>query len=138
MKTAPKTSVKYLLMILVLSVMFAACKKNQDAKLPTISLKSGGNYTSSNGNVTTSDLIRIGTSSDKNEADLRTFKIYSSIGSGSFTLKKTYYLTPDEKSHYENDYEIIPKSVNTYETWKFEINDDEGNSNSVSVKLTVH
>jgi|GEM_PF-983785 len=138
MKTALKTSVKYLLIILALSAMAVACKKTQDAKLPSISLKSGGNYTSSDGNVSTSDLIKVGTTSDRNEADLRTFKIYSSIGSGSFTLKKTYYLTPDEKSHYEKDYEIIPKSVNTYETWKFEINDADGNSNSVSIKLSVH
>ncbi|MEP7169165.1 MAG: hypothetical protein ABI855_07310, partial [Bacteroidota bacterium] len=111
---------------------------NQDAELPDISLKSGGNYTSSDGTVTTSDLINIGIIADKNESDLKSYKIYSSFGNGSFSLKKTYYLTPDENTHYEKDYQFIPSDKNTFETWKFEISDAAGNVNSVSVKLTVH
>ncbi len=139
MKTVFKTSAKYLLIILLLSsAVIISCKKKQDAKLPSISFKSGGNYTSSDGSVSTSDLIVIGTISDKNEADLKTFKIYSSVGSAAFSLEKTFYLTPDEKDHYEKDYEFIPQNVNTYETWKFEINDADGNTNSVSIKLSVH
>lgn len=138
MKAALKTSLKYLLIIFLSSTAVVSCKKKQDAKLPSISFKTGGNYTSADGSASTSDLIVIGITSDKNEADLKTFKVYSSIGSGSFSLQKTFYLTPDEKDHYEKDYEFIPKNVNTYETWKFEISDADGNTNSVSLKLSVH
>jgi hypothetical protein len=138
MNTAIKISANYLVMLLIIMTATISCKKNHDAKLPTISFKSGGNYSSSDASVSTSDLINVGITSDKNEADLKTFKIYSSIGSGAFSLKKTFYLTPDEKSHYEKDYEFTPQNKNTYETWKFEINDVEGNSNSVSIKLTIN
>ncbi|HKR06340.1 MAG TPA: hypothetical protein VJY62_17015 [Bacteroidia bacterium] len=133
-----KNAMKSIVMILLVTSAIVSCKKNKDAELPSISLKAGGNYTSGDATVSTSDLLIVGISADKNQDDLKTFKIYSSIGSGAFSLKKTFYLAPDEKGHYEKDYEFTPENDHTYETWKFEINDAAGNSNSVSIKLTIN
>jgi hypothetical protein len=139
MRTVYQIPVRYLfLTFFICSAIIISCKKNEDAKLPMIAFKTGGNYTSSDASVNTSDLIKVGTTSDKNEADLKTFKIYSSVGGGAFSIKKTYYLTPDEKDHYENEYQFSPKNQYNFETWKFEITDANGNVNSVSFKLSVH
>lgn len=138
MKTVSKIPIKYLLLTFLIASATISCKKNEDAKLPVIAFKTGGNYTSSDASASTSDIINVGITSDRNEADLKTFKIYYSVGSGDFSIKKTYYLTPDEKDHYENEYQFNPTSQNNFETWKFEITDANGNANSVSFKLTVH
>jgi hypothetical protein len=138
MNAAFNMRIKFLALLFIASCIIISCKKNEDAKLPTISFKTGGNYTSSDASVTTSDLINVGIKADRNQADLKTYKVYSSVGVADFSLRKTFYLTPDEKDSYENDFEIYPAAKNTYETWKFEITDASGNSNSVSLKLTIH
>jgi hypothetical protein len=138
MKTISRNRVATMLILLAVVSAAVSCKKTQDAKLPVIAFKTGGNYTSTDGSVTTSDVVNVGITADKNEADLKTFKIYSSTGSAALSLKKTFYLTPDEKSHYDKDYQFTPQSKNSYETWKFEITDAAGNVNSVSFKITIN
>jgi hypothetical protein len=138
MKTLYRNPAACVLIILAVASVVVSCKKNQDAKLPVIAFKTGGNYTSADGSVTTSDVINVGIVANKNEADLKTFKIYSSTGSAALSLKKTFYLTPDEKDRYDKDYEFTPQSKNSYETWKFEITDAEGNVNAVSFKITIN
>ncbi|MEO5569384.1 MAG: hypothetical protein ABIT08_05055 [Bacteroidia bacterium] len=138
MKTLFLSAHTYMLVIFIAASALSSCTKSQDAKLPDMTFKSGGNYTSSNKSVTTSEIISVGITADKNKADLKTYKIYSATGNGSFSLKKTFNLTADETDHYENDYQFHPESKNNFETWKFEITDVDGNSNSVSIKLTVN
>jgi hypothetical protein len=137
MKTLNRYILNHMLILIVFVSLLSSCKKSSDAKLPTISFKTGGNYTSSNATVTTSDIINVGITADKNESDLRSFTVSYAYGSDVFTLKNTYYVPEGGKSHFEKDYTIKPENVNGFETWKFEITDFDGNTNSVSFKLTV-
>ena len=137
MKTLNCSVVTCMSLLFVASSILVSCKKSKDPKPPTISFKTGGNYTSSNANVTTSDIITAGIIADKNESDLRVFTVYNSIGNDPLTVKNTYSIADSEKSHFEKDYTIKPSTSYGYETWKFEISDFDGNTNSVSFKLTV-
>lgn len=124
-------------LILIFITVFISCKKQADAKLPAISIKSGGNYTSGDATLNKSEIITIGIIADKNEADLMTFRVYTSSGSNSLVLKNSYNLTESEKQHYEKDYKITTQNTYGYENWKFEITDRMGNINSVTLKFTI-
>lgn len=130
---------KKIIFVSLISLLFSitSCKKSKEPELPTISLKTGGNYISQYATVNSGQTITAGIIADKNETDLRTFRVYVSYGAEDFSLKNTYTLKDNETEHYESDYKINPQNDGS-ETWKFEITDRNGNINYISLFLSVN
>ena len=131
---------KNLLSIIFLtSVLFlSSCEKDAHVP-PSISFKTGGNYTSADATVVQGASITVGITADKKEDDMKTYNIsYAYDGSTTTNTKATFMLTSAEYTHYEKDYTFTVRNQAGTEEWFFVITDQDGNIAKLSLKLTVN
>ncbi|MFI5219440.1 MAG: hypothetical protein ACHQNT_08110 [Bacteroidia bacterium] len=131
--------IKRLTYLLLFSfIFFSSCSKNEDAKLPTVTFKSGSGYISGNTSAGKNNILTVGIIADKKEAGLRRLDIkvkYSYLTNEDD--KKTFYMSDSTASHFETDYDIKTAGENGTETWTFEVTDKDGNIGLNSLVITV-
>ena len=125
----------------LLSIFFAAavvlssCDPHEP---PTLSFKTGGDYTSANATVAKGASVLVGITANKKEDDMKTYNIsYAYDGATTTTTKETFTLTGAELQHYEKDYTFTARNQAGTEDWSFVITDKDGNIAKLSIKLTV-
>lgn len=107
-------------------------------KPPSMTFKTGGNYTSADATVAQGASILVGITADKKEDDMKTYNIsYAYDGATTTTTKETFTLTGTELQHYEKDYTFTTRNQAGTEVWSFVITDKDGNIAKLSFKLTV-
>ena len=129
---------RYSTLVLIFVLFLFSCNKVEDAKLPTVTFKTGTGYVSGNTTVGKNHILTVGVIADKNEADLRRVDIkvkYSYLSNED--TKKTFYMDDSEASHFETEYDIKTAGENGTETWTFEATDKAGNIGSNKLVITV-
>lgn len=137
MKNKMKLTLCTLLIAAVAS--FFSCKKKTDAHVPpSVSFKTGGNYTSGNKTVNKNDTVLVGISATKTEDDLRSYNISVAYdGATGTTTKYQYYLSTSEYNSFSKDYQVIARNQTGSERWVFSIQDKDGNITQKTITLTV-
>lgn len=116
-----------------------SCKKKKDAHVPpSVSFKTGGNYTSGDKTINKGDSVLVGISATKTEDDLRSFNISVAYdGASGTTTFYQYYLNSSEYGGYSKDTWIKSRNQTGSERWVFSILDKDGNITQKSLTLTV-
>ena len=137
MKTKNKFAVNIIL-IAAISISVASCKKEKEAKLPTVTLKTGAGYYSSSGPVSKNAILKIGMVAEKNESDLRKLDITVVLPhETSETNKKTFYIDAGDADRFEAEYELNTGNESGNQTWRFKATDKLGNVGEESIILNV-
>jgi hypothetical protein len=133
-----KTKNVFLALLSISIFLWSACEN--DAHIPpTVTFKTGGNYTSNDATVAKSASITVGIIADKKEDDMKTYNIsYAYDGATSTTTKETFTLSSSENVHYEKDYTFTVRAQAGVEEWFFVITDKDGNIAKLKIKLTVN
>jgi hypothetical protein len=136
-----KNKVKPVLCLLLIAAMaaFFSCKKKTDAHVPpSVSFKTGGNYTSGDKTINKNDSVLVGISATKTEDDLRSYNISAAYdGATGTTTKYQYYLGTSEYNSFSKDYWVKARNQTGSERWVFSIQDKDGNITQKSLTLTV-
>jgi len=135
-------NVKQLLVLVLVNLLFislTSCEKDEGL-LPDISLKTGGNYTSTDVTLPAGSAITIGINAAKTEDKdvLKKFNISQSVNGGATTSVYNQDLSGSEGDTFSYDYtttlENTPGQVNRY---IFTITNRDGLTNQVSVQVTI-
>jgi hypothetical protein len=133
-----KTKILSILFIVAL-VSFSSCELFDPHKPPSISFKTGTDYTSEDVTVAKGTTIKVGVIGNKEEDNMKTYNIsYSYDAATTTTTKETFTLSGSEEQHYEKDYDITTRSESGIEKWYFTITDRDGNIAKLSLTLTVN
>jgi len=133
---------KQLLVLVLVNLLFlslTACEKDEGL-LPDISLKTGGNYISTDVTRPAGSTITIGINAAKTEDKdvLKKFNISKSINGGTATSVLNQDLTSSEEDSFSYDYittlENTPGQVNRY---IFTITNRDGLTNQVTVQVSI-
>lgn len=126
-----------------LFVFFAAavssCKDEDEGKLPNISFKSGGGYTSADKTVSQGDTVTVGITASKAEDKdvLKTFDASRSYDSGANQSFLNESLSGGSGDNYSKDVQIIARNQAGTEKYTFTVINRDGLTNSISLTLTV-
>jgi hypothetical protein len=133
-----KTKILSILFIVAL-VSFSSCELFDPHKPPSISFKTGTDYTSEDVTVAKGTTIKVGVIGNKEEDNMKTYNIsYSYDAATTTTTKETFTLSGSEEQHYEKDYDITTRNESGIEKWYFTITDRDGNIAKLSLTLTVN
>jgi hypothetical protein len=137
MKTIPfKTNMSAL--ALAASLFFiGACKKDEH-KPPSMELKTGGSYISSNATVGKNETLTVGVKVEKTEDELKTYNIsYAYDGATTTKTYENFQLSKAEYKGFDKDVTITTRSVAGEEKWIFTVTDRDGNIAKKEIVLTV-
>lgn len=131
---------KFLSMLLIGAfASFSSCQLFDPHKPPSVSFKTGTDYTSENATVGKGQTIKVGIIANKEEDDMKTYNIsYSYDATTTTTTKETFTLSGSEAQHYEKDYEFTTRNESGTEKWYFTVTDKDGNIAKLSFTLTVN
>jgi hypothetical protein len=133
-----KTKILSILFIVALA-SFSSCELFDPHKPPSISFKTGTDYTSEDVTVAKGTTIKVGVIGNKEEDNMKTYNIsYSYDAATTTTTKETFTLSGSEEQHYEKDYDITTRNESGIEKWYFTITDRDGNIAKLSLTLTVN
>ena len=124
---------------LTLFCAFLSCEKDE-GKLPEISLKTGGAYTSSDVNVPTGTASTIGINASKSEKKdvLKKFNNSSSLNAGSTTSVLDKDLGKDEEDIYSYDHAATVSGVSGDKIkYTFTVTNRDGLINQASLTVTI-
>lgn len=127
-----------ILTIAVMSFTFASCEKDA-GKLPNISFKTGGSYTSADATIAQNTAATIGISASKaeNKDVLTKFTITRSYDGANAETVFTKDLSGGEGDNYAYDYSLTTRSQAGTEMYTFTVVNKDGLTNNVSLTLTV-
>ena len=122
--------------------IFPSCKGKEDKRTPpTMTLKTGGIYTSADATVGMNDTITVGVTVTKTEDILKSFNVsYAFDGATTTTTSTNETLTSatEQNNGFSRDVQIITRNVAGTEKWTFTVSDLDGNLSSKSITLTVN
>ncbi len=122
--------------LILLIVLFSACRKGDTA--PTITLKSGSGYTSANVSASPGAQLLVRVVADKGTDNLELF--YTEVaydGANTNRLVSRVYLGPNDEQHYERDVTVTLRSQAGTERWIFNVNDSDGRISKTEIRVTV-
>jgi hypothetical protein len=123
-------------LLIFLSIAFASCKKDDIG--PTVELKSGGSYTSTDITAAPGSSVTVGVNGYKTTDDMNLF--YTEVafdGANTATLVSRVWLNPDERDHFSKDITIHLRNQIGVERWIFNINDAEGRISKKDIRIQV-
>ena len=131
---------KKLITFFTVITMFSAvisCEK--DAEIPpTMTLKTGENYTSEDATLPKGSSVTVGVVVEKTEDDLKTYNVSVAYDNATTTSTvENYSISGTEKSHYEKDVTLTLRNQAGIETYYFTITDTDGNIVKKSLTFTV-
>lgn len=127
-----------LLLVVAFTLFLTSCSKEEGAKAPTVTFKSGSGYTSESGTAYKNEILKVGIIAEKNEEDLRKLEITVQLAhANSSQTKKTITIDEDDASHFETDYEIKTGSESGTQTWKFIATDKDGSAGEAILYINV-
>lgn len=133
-----KTKFFSILLIVVLA-SFSSCELFDPHKPPSISFKTGTDYTSEDATVAQGATIKVGIIANKEEDNMKIYNIsYSYDAETTTTTKETFTLSGSEEQHYEKDFEFTTRNESGIEKWYFTVTDKDGNIAKLSFTLTVN
>ncbi len=132
---------KHLLSIIAIAILFASmasCKKDA-GKIPNITFKTGGTYTSADKTMAVGDSVFIGINASKAEDKdyLKSFTISKSIGGAAATEIYNEALSGTTGDTYSHDITIHGTTAQT-EKYTFTAVNKDGLTNAVSLTLTIN
>lgn len=125
-----------LLRISFFILLLIGCKK--DEQPPTITLKTGSSYTSTDVVLPPGTQITVGVDAYKTTDELKLF--YTEVaydGSNTAYLVARAYTGPTEKEHYSTDVSITLRNQTGTERWIFNVNDANGRITKKELRITV-
>jgi hypothetical protein len=125
--------------LLSIIALISSCEKDE-GKLPTISFKTGGSYTSANASLAASTSVTMGITAAKAEKKdvLRKFNISKSVNGAAATTVFSKDLSGSEEDNFSNDYtDAIGSTSGETDKYTFTITNRDGLVNQVSLTLTV-
>jgi hypothetical protein len=129
----------FLFSLLVLTLN--SCKKDE-GKLPEISFKTGGNYTSSDATFAEGTVVNIGIHAKKSEEEdvLKKFNVSSSTDGGTPTTLEDITLTGADEDQYDADYTFTVPAGSAGHNFKltFTVTNRDGLTNHVELTLTAN
>lgn len=117
-----------------------SCEKDE-GKLPAISFKTGGSYTSADKNVNSGDAVLVGINAAKTEEEdvLKTFNIQHTVNSGSAVTDTTIILSSAEEDSFSKDFTLTPTGVSGDKVkYTFTVSNRDGLVNNVYFTLTIN
>lgn len=136
--------IKKILTILTLCLsvlLIASCSEEDEGKLPNISFKKGGVYTSANTNFTAGTPLTIGINASKAEsADvLKKFNISKSVDGGTKTTLFDKDLTGEEGNTFVYDFTTNSEASSGKKSlYTFTVTNRDGLINQVSLTVTTN
>ncbi len=120
-----------------ISFLVTSCEKDE-GKLPAISFKSGGIYTSADKTIAVGDSVVLGINASKSEEKdyLKTFTISKTIGAGASAEIYNEALSGATGDSYTHDITVHGTTAQT-EKYTFTVVNKDGLTNAVSLTLTV-
>ena len=125
--------------VLMFSVILFSCEKDA-GKLPIISFKTGGSYTSADATIAGGTNVTFGINASKAESKevLKQFNVSKSINGAAATTVFTKSLTGSEGDTYTYDYSATLESVSGQKnTYTFTVTNRDGLVNQVSATITI-
>jgi hypothetical protein len=135
-----KKILNILSLIMVISITFISCKKEEDeGLLPTISFNTGGNYTSASKTVGMNEAVVVGINAAKSEDEdvLKKFTAKVSYNGGTDSILNTQDLSGSNGDNFAYDQAIMTRNVAGTEKYTFTVVNRDGLVNSVELTLTV-
>jgi len=124
-------------LIAAFSFFLAGCEKDEH-KPPSMTLKTGTGYTSSNVTVAKNAQVKVGITAVKVEDDMLTYNVSSAFdGASTTTTYQNFNLTGSEQQSYDKDVTFTTRNQAGTEKWIFTITDKDGNIAQQQVVLTV-
>ena len=117
-------------------ITLTCCKK--DGQYPTIELKSGAGYTSTDITVAPGSQFLVGFNAYKTTDKLNLFYTEVSYdGANTATLVSRTYTSENEKDHFSRDVTVTVRNQVGVERWIFNINDDGGRISKKELRISV-
>lgn len=125
--------------ILTTLITFSSCEKDE-GKLPNISFKTGGSYTSSDVTLAPSSALSIGIDASKSEEKdvLKQFNVSKSVNGGANTTILDKTLSGSEVDNYSYVYSgTVDTTHGQKSKYTFTITNRDGLTNQVSLTVTT-
>lgn len=130
-----KTNSIFIFCCLAIIIVLNSCDPHTP---PSITFKTGGDYTSADATVAQGASVTVGIIAKKKEDDMKRYNIsYAYDGASSTTTKESFTLTGDDQKNYDKDYTFNVRNQAGTEKWSFVITDRDGNIARLSLTLTV-
>jgi hypothetical protein len=126
-------------MLFSIIALFASCEKDE-GKLPNISFKTGGVYTSASTTLLGGALLTVGINASKAEDKdvLKKFTISKSINGATALVIFTEDLSGTQGDSYSHDYtEVLTNTSQETDVYTFTVTNRDGLVNQVSLTITV-
>jgi VCBS repeat-containing protein len=126
-------------MLFSIIALFASCEKDE-GKLPNISFKTGGVYTSANATLFGGSLLTIGINASKAEDKdvLKKFTISKSINGATPLVIYTEDLSGAQGDTYAHDYiEVLTNTSQETDVYTFTVTNRDGLTNQITITITV-
>lgn len=117
-----------------------SCEKDE-GKLPAISFKTGGSYTSADKNVNSGDAVLVGINAAKTESEdvLKTFSIQHTVNNGSAIIDTTIVLPASEENSFSKDFTLTPTgTAGDAVKYTFTVSNRDGLLNNLYLTLTIN
>jgi hypothetical protein len=125
-------------------LLFAACALlffgnscSKESKSPTLTLKTGAGYTSTDITAAPGTVIQVGVIADMGTDPLKL--IYSEVAFDGANVDSLYTRVevPANQPHYEHDFTITVRNQVGTERWTFNVNDKDGRLTEKEIKIVV-
>ena len=131
------TTIKTLAFVSAFCFMISGCEKDEH-KPPSMTLKTGNGYTSTDVTATKGQSIKVGITATKVEDDMLTYNVsYAYDGASTTNTLQTFNLTGSEQQNYDKDVTFTTRNQAGSEKWIFTITDKDGNIVQKQIVLTV-
>jgi len=129
---------RYAILIVAASSLLFFCNScAKESKSPTLTLKTGAGYTSSDFTAAPGTVIQVGVIADMGTDPLKL--IYSEVAFDGANVDSLYTRVevPSNQSHFEHDFTITVRNQVGTERWTFNVNDKDGRLTEKEIKIVV-
>lgn len=114
-------------------LIFSSCRK--EAKLPSLTFKTGGAYTYTNINCAPGTTITVGVVCDQGTDPMKL--VYSEVAYDGANVDSLYtrHTVPGGSSHFEVDFTITTRNRVGTERWTFNVNDSDGRLTEKEIRI---